>query len=136
MRPPCVDPVTPGRSPGDVSGADAVGGLVGRNKGLVANGYAAGAVAGSGATGAIVGSQVEGDISGVFAGSTAELGGLTGAATGWAPTTPPVSQPLQFFCDSNGNGFIDPAERATENYIWDFGGPTDYPVIRCAARRP
>ncbi len=124
-----------GYATGNVNGADAVGGLVGRNKGIVANGYATGAVSGAGQTGAVVGVMVEGDVIGMFGPDSSELVGLTGEATGWAPDSPPVAKPFQYFCDSNGNGFIDPAERAIENYIWDFGDSQGIPEIRCSENR-
>jgi hypothetical protein len=112
-----------------------VGGLVGRNKGIVANGYATGMVSGTGETGAVVGFVVEGDVTGTYGAASPELGGLTGESTGWAPNELPVVKPLQYFCDRNGNGFIDPDERVAENYVWDFGGPQDKPEIRCAGSR-
>ncbi|MAF83901.1 MAG: hypothetical protein CL797_07365 [Chromatiales bacterium] len=123
-----------GYATGDVSGVDAVGGLVGRNKGIVANGYATGMVSGSGKAGAVVGVIVEGDVIGTYDPESSQLVNLTGESTGWAPNELPASKPLQYFCDSNGNGFIDPAERVTKNYIWSFGGPQELPQIQCSDR--
>lgn len=124
-----------GYATGDVSGADAVGGLVGRNKGIVANGYATGTVSGSGQTGAVVGVVVEGDVVGTYDSESSELGNLTGESTGWAPNETPVARPFQYFCDGNGNGLIDPVERTAKNYVWDFGGPQEKPTIRCSGSR-
>ena len=120
---------------GNVAGADAVGGLVGRNKGLIVNGFAAGLVAGEGETGPIVGTAVAGNVTGVFDEASTDLGALTGAGTGWSPAQLPVVKPAQYFCDRNGNGFIDPDERSVSNYIWYFAGRGDYPSISCAADR-
>ncbi|HJP39620.1 MAG TPA: GLUG motif-containing protein [Gammaproteobacteria bacterium] len=119
---------------GDVSGADAVGGLIGSNKGIVANGYATGDVSGAGETGAVVGVIIEGDVIGTYGPESTQLANLTGESTGWAPNETPVSKPLQYFCDRNGNGFIDPVERVRKNYIWSFGGSQKTPQIQCSDR--
>lgn len=118
---------------GNVSGADGVGGLVGRNKGIVANGFATGETSGAGTTGPVVGIVVEGEPVATFARETDDLGELTGQQTGWAPADLPVDKPIQYFCDSNGNGYIDPDERRADNYIWQFDG--ELPSIRCQAVR-
>jgi cytochrome c553 len=120
---------------GEVGGADAVGGLVGRNKGIVANGYAAGRVSSAGQSGAVVGVVIEGNVTGVYDAASADIGGLTGQSTGWSPEQLPVVKPLKFFCDRNGNGYIDPDERVAENYIWTFDGSQDKPKISCIAGR-
>jgi cytochrome c553 len=124
-----------GYATGDVTGADAVGGLVGRNKGIVTNGYAACRVSGAGQTGAVVGFVVEGDVIGTYAAASSNLDSLTGQLTGWSPDELPVVKPLHYFCDRNGNGFIDPDERQAENYVWNFSGPQDRPEIRCSGNR-
>ncbi len=121
---------------GEVSGVEAVGGLIGRNKGFVGNSYATGDVSGTGSTGALVGFVVEGEIVGDFTSKGPEakdIRRLTGMSSGWAPEVLPVAKPLQYFCDLNRDGFIGPAERTVDNYIWDFGGEGDDPAVRCAA---
>jgi cytochrome c553 len=121
---------------GDVSGADAVGGLIGRNKGFVANGFASGSVASEGQAAAIIGILVDGSVVGTLSAgseSASDIALATGDSTAWAPETLPAGKPLQYFCDANGNGFIDTEEWSRENYIWDFGSARDAPAIRCAA---
>lgn len=122
---------------GRVVGQDAVGGLVGRNNGVVSNSYASGSVSGDGVTGPVIGVVVEGreeatfstDSSGTAA--NAKLAKLTGESSGWAPAEVPVTKALDYFCDSNRNGFIDPAEQTADNYIWSFGDQRQFPVLRC-----
>jgi cytochrome c553 len=121
---------------GDVAGADAVGGLVGRNNGFVGNSYASGDVESDGQASQVIGFLVEGDVVDTFAaGSEAamDIATQTGESTGWAPAVLPVTSPMKFFCDMNGNGFVDPEEQAANNYVWDFGSDRDAPAIRCAA---
>jgi len=121
---------------GDVGGADAVGGLVGRNKGYIGNSYASGDVTGAGQTGQIIGILIEGDVVDTLAaGSSAatDIATQTGETSGWAPDVLPVSAPLGFFCDANGNGFVDPDEHVRDNYVWDFGGADNVPAIRCVS---
>ncbi|MGI9343648.1 MAG: GLUG motif-containing protein, partial [Gammaproteobacteria bacterium] len=121
---------------GDVAGADAVGGLVGRNNGFVGNSFAAGTVTGEGQTGQVIGFLLEGDVVGTFAGGSSaavDVAMLTGESTGWAPDVLPAAGPLAFYCDANGNGYVDPGEFERDNYVWDFGGAQDLPAIRCAA---
>ena len=129
---------------GPVSGADGVGGLVGRNNGVVNNSYAAGPVRGDGLAGGIVGIVVEGRQSGTYTstinltpygGVATDLRTLSGDATGWAPSRLPAVDWLDLFCDQNRNGFIDPVEARPENYIWVFR-PERYPMLRCAAVTP
>ena len=114
---------------GKVTGNDSVGGLVGRNNGAVENGFA------TGASGAIVGAVVDGRASSIFPspedGTGIDLTTLDAEATGWTPALLPAVKPLNYFCDRNRNGFIDPEERAPDNYIWSFGSTDDYPAIRC-----
>jgi len=124
---------------GDVSGAEATGGLVGRNNGYVGNSWAAGDVAGSGQTGQIIGILVEGDVVGTLAAGSAaavDIAILNGESTGWAPDELPSGSPLAYFCDTNGDGYVGPEEQVRENYVWDFGGSRDAPAIRCAAGGP
>lgn len=121
---------------GDVTGADAVGGLIGRNNGFVGNSFAAGTVTGEGQTGQVIGFLLEGDVVGTFAGGSSaavDVAMLTGDSTGWAPEVLPAVGPLAFYCDANGNGYVDPDEFERDNYVWDFGGAQDLPAIRCAA---
>jgi cytochrome c553 len=118
-----------------VSGVNGVGGLVGRNNGAVANGYATGPVRSGGESGPVIGSVVDGTAEGVFpAGDAFEepLASLTGAKTGWAPVEPPGVRLLDYYCDANGNGFIDPAEQTRQNYIWRFDSGR-LPSLRCEA---
>lgn len=114
---------------GTVTGSDSVGGLVGRNNGAVENGFA------TGASGVIIGAVVDGHASSIFPspedGTGIDLTTLDTEATGWAPALLPAVKPLNYFCDRNRNGFIDPEERGLENYIWNFGSTNDYPAIRC-----
>ncbi len=126
---------------GSVAGADGVGGLVGRNNGAIENGFAAGAVQGAGLAGGIVGVVVEGRHSGTYThpanavpygSERLDLKTLSGEQTGWAPAEPPFVNLLDYFCDENRNGFIDPHERRRDNYIWQFQ-PGEYPRLRCAA---
>jgi len=119
----------------EVSGVNGVGGLVGRNNGAVVHGYATGPVRSGGASGAVVGIVVEGTAEGIFpVGDEFEqpLTALTGAKTGWAPVDPPATRLLDYYCDANGNGFIDPAEQTRQNYIWRFDSGR-LPSLRCEA---
>ena len=115
---------------------------MGRNNGAVGNSFATGPVNSDGQSGVLTGVVVDGMESGNLApegsdvseGTAAvELQTASGESTGWAPATPPATKPLEFFCDRNLNGFIDPEERVADNYIWEFGGDTDYPAVRCTA---
>ncbi|MEE8306814.1 MAG: GLUG motif-containing protein, partial [Gammaproteobacteria bacterium] len=126
---------------GPVVGRDGVGGLIGRNNGQVANSYAAGSVEGRGLVGGVVGIVVEGTQAGTFTAADhpapygaeqVELTALTGTSSGWIPARLPSIDLLNYFCDSNRNGFIDPQERATSNYVWHFGA-NSYPALNCAA---
>jgi cytochrome c553 len=116
-----------------VIGTEGVGGLIGRNNGAVAHGFATGPVSAAGNQGAVVGIEVEGSTKATFPAddqATASLLKLTGESTGWAPANLPVKGLLDYFCDANGNGFIDPAERAAQNYIWSFVDGK-MPSLRC-----
>ncbi|NKB44203.1 MAG: c-type cytochrome [Alphaproteobacteria bacterium] len=125
---------------GSVTGADTVGGLVGRNNGIVKRSFAAGAVTSTGASGGISGATVEGEEIKSYWSAAAQtkdaidLAKLSGNQTGWSPDQPPVGDLIDYFCDSNGNGFIDPEERSPDNYVWDFGSSSEPPSIRCAAK--
>ena len=124
---------------GDVFGADAVGGLVGRNNGSVRRSYAAGKVASAGSSGGISGFLVDAEEAGNFwsaaAGSegATDLAGLTAGQSGWSPAASAYLELIDVYCDSNANGFIDPGERHAGNYVWDFGGDSGPPALRCAA---
>lgn len=125
---------------GDVLGADNVGGLVGRNNGTVRQSYASGKVTSAGSAGGISGITVDGEekasywsVNAQATGAT-NLGGLTGVQTGWVPERPPVADLIDYYCDTNRNGFIDPQERTDENYIWNFGDASEPPTIRCTAQ--
>ena len=125
---------------GSVSGADTVGGLVGRNNGIVKRSFAAGQVTSTGATGGISGAVVEGEVVASYwsaaaqAKDAADLARLSGNQTGWSPAQPPVADLIDYFCDANTNGFIDPQERSPDNYVWEFGSSSEPPSIRCALR--
>jgi len=125
---------------GDVYGADNVGGLVGRNNGSVLHSYAAGTVRSDGTAGGISGITVEGEEKNSFWSveaqieKAADLGALTGAQSGWVPSQrPPAVELINYYCDTNGNGFIDPEEQTDENLVWNFGDTTQPPTIRCTA---
>ena len=124
---------------GPVFGADAVGGLVGRNNGSVRMSYAAGKVTSEGATGGIAGFTVEGEEDRNFwsaaahPGGASDLGTLTAEQSGWVPQAGDFLGLIDAYCDANGNGFIDPGERRPDNRIWDFGHAGQSPTIRCAA---
>lgn len=123
---------------GSVTGADTVGGLVGRNNGIVKRSFAAGSVTSPGATGGISGETVEGEeIKSYWSGAAqtkgaADLTTLSGNQTGWSPDQAPVGNLIDYYCDNNANGFIDPVERSSDNYVWDFGSSSERPSIRCA----
>ncbi len=119
----------------EVSGVNGVGGLVGRNNGAVMHSFATGPVRSGGASGAVVGIVVEGTAESVYpVGDEFEepLTSLTGAKTGWAPVQAPATRLLDYYCDANGNGFIDPAEQTRQNYIWRFDSGR-LPSLRCEA---
>jgi len=121
---------------GEVSGADAVGGLVGRNNGVVGNSYATGQVAGPGGTGEVVGISLgNGQESGTYS-AVGELYRVDGDSSGWAPSVLPVSRVIDYFCDRNKNGYIDPGEQAADNYVWDFGTDDQEPAVRCTVGGP
>jgi hypothetical protein len=123
----------------EVSGADAVGGLVGRNNGVIESSFSAGLVSGSGQIGALVGFVVEEQVSRSYTEGVdnahpeaqTDLSQLDGESTGWAPAEIPITKPLNYFCDLNRNGFIDPAEARADNYIWEFGQAGERPAVRC-----
>lgn len=123
---------------GAVTGRDNVGGLVGRNNGSIKRSYAAGRVVSAGSAGGLSGVTVEGDIQASYWSTDAqtqgsvELSALTGQETGWAPDQAPVGDFLDYYCDANANGFIDPQERSAGNYAWVFG--SSIPTLRCATR--
>jgi cytochrome c553 len=125
-----------------VTGKDGVGGLIGRNNGTANNSYATGPIQSDGLGGGVVGIVVEGTQQGTFAGvdvmvpygsEQVDLSALTGASTGWAPAAPPVVNLLDYFCDQDQNGFIDPTEHDGSNYIWRFSAGKTFPVIGCVA---
>ncbi len=125
---------------GEVKGLDSVGGLIGRNNGKVRNSYARGAVSGESNTGGLVGATVEGRADASYGSPDAralpgqaktKLETLDGSKTGWIPERMPAADLLYYFCDINRNGFIDPDERAAENYVWSFGAETDFPALTC-----
>ena len=124
---------------GEVYGADAVGGLVGRNNGSVRMSYAAGRVAGEGTSGGISGFTVEGEEDMSFWSAAAhpegasDLNLLTAEGSGWNPAAGDYLGLIDAYCDANANGFIDPQERRPGNRIWDFGDSAQSPTIRCTA---
>jgi hypothetical protein len=125
----------------DVSGVNAIGGLVGHNNGIVENSFATGSVSGTGRIGALVGFVVDGQVNHSYTDGVdtlhpdaqVDLLQLDGESTGWAPAEIPVTRPLSYFCDLNRNGFIDPAESRADNYIWVFGQSGAKPAVRCVA---
>lgn len=123
---------------GAVTGTDNVGGLVGRNNGSVKRSYAAGQVTSTGSSGGISGITVEGDVQGSYWSAAAQpedavdLARLDGSQTGWAPAQAPVADLLDYYCDVNANGFIDPEERSSNNFVWAFD--TETPSLRCTSR--
>jgi hypothetical protein len=125
---------------GAVAGTDSVGGLVGRNNGLIRRSYAAGAVTGQTKTGGIAGETVQGEEKASFAkatpataGTPSDLAVLDLDKSGWAPKQPPVQDFLDYYCDRNLNGFIEPAERKPDNYVWTGGAAGAPPSLRCSA---
>jgi hypothetical protein len=120
---------------GAVSGADTVGGLVGRNNGTIRRSYAAAAVKGDSNTGPLVGITVDGEEKSVFApGTAADLKALDAEKSGWAPKVNISHDMLDFYCDGNFSGAIEPAERNARNYIWAFDKPGAPPTLRCGAQ--
>jgi len=112
---------------GEVSGSDAVGGLVGRNNGQLSRSFAAGRASADGASGELVGTVVEGTEEQLLAGDAAREGAQAAA---WSPAELPVTDLLDYFCDRNENGYIDPNERSAENYVWLVGAGR-YPALNC-----
>jgi cytochrome c553 len=115
---------------GEVSGSDAVGGLVGRNNGQVSRSFAAGKARADGASGPLIGTVVEGTEHQLLAGDGARD---ATQASAWSPEELPVTDLLDYFCDRNENGYIDPAERAADNYVWRVSAG-QYPTLNCGKR--
>ena len=124
---------------GDVYGADNVGGLVGRNNGTVRQSYAGGKVTSNGSSGGIAGITVDGEEVSSFwsvdaqLDKAADLKALTAEQTGWSPASAAFVNLIDYYCDTNHNGFIDPDESRSDNYVWNFGDVTQPPSIRCTA---
>ena len=124
---------------GEVFGADAVGGVVGRNNGSVSMSYAASRVTSGGSSGGIAGFTVEGEEDRNFWSAAAhpegasDLNLLTAEDSGWIPAAGDYLGLIDAYCDANANGFIDPQERRAGNRIWDFGDSGQSPTIRCTA---
>jgi cytochrome c553 len=112
---------------GRVNGAAAAGSLVGRNNGAISNSFAMG----TGTDGIVVGAVVEGESIGVFSNAGLDLAALDGAETGWNPSPLPTGKLLNYFCDNNRNGFIDPDEYSADNFVWDLGSNRNLPALRC-----
>ena len=120
---------------GAVSGADTIGGLVGRNNGVVRRSYAAATVKGEANTGPLVGITVEGEEKSTFApGAKDDLKSIDAEKSGWAPKLTMSQDYLDFYCDSNFNGMIDPSERNAQNMVWNFDKPGAPPSLRCTAK--
>ncbi|MGI9309159.1 MAG: c-type cytochrome [Gammaproteobacteria bacterium] len=122
---------------GNVSGLESAGGVVGRNNGLVAQTYATGEVNGNDSGGLLIGSTVDGVAERNIDGSdtaNADAGtlSLADAHSDWAPDKLPTGKLLDYFCDENRNGYIDPSERRADNYLWDFS-QNSFPTIQCHA---
>ncbi|MBL8629008.1 MAG: cytochrome c [Rhodospirillaceae bacterium] len=127
---------------GTVSGDDTVGGLVGRNNGVVRRSYATGSVTGKTNANALIGLTVEGEEKSTFAALKApsttgpgDLKTLDAEKSGWAPKVNMSQDMLEFYCDTNFSGFIEPAERKPQNYIWSFDKANAPPSIRCLAAK-
>ena len=124
---------------GDVFGTDNVGGLVGRNNGSVRQSYASGKVTSEGTAGGIAGITVEGEeVKSYWSvdaqlDKAADLNALTVEQSGWSPSSAAFVDLIDYYCDTNHNGFIDPDEANPDNYIWHFGDASQPPSIRCAA---
>jgi len=63
----------------------------------------------------------------------ANLVALTAAEMGWNPASSAYLDLIDVYCDANLNGFIDPEERRSSNYAWQFGEGAGPPALRCAA---
>jgi cytochrome c553 len=119
---------------GAVSGADTVGGLVGRNNGVIRRSYAAGSVKGDSNTGPLVGITVDGEEKSAYApGIAADIKTLDAEKSGWSPKVNISHDMLDFYCDSNFSGAIEPTERTAQNYVWSFDKP-GAPSLRCGAK--
>ena len=125
---------------GAVSGGSAVGGLVGRNRGAVLQGYATGRVAGRGAVGGLVGDNTGGTLQGAFwerhdSGVTGDAGlarsreQLLRLAAGpalWDGADQPCrANASRAASATRGRG--RPASRTT----WIFDPGRDYPRLGC-----
>jgi len=115
-------------SEGAVTGGDTVGGLVGRNNGVVRRSYTAAKVTGHTNTDPLVGLTVEGEVKSAFA----DLAKLSAEAGVWSPKVNTSHDLLDFYCDKDFSGAIEPAERVAANYIWAFEAAGKAPTLRCA----
>ena len=141
-------------SSGPVSGASGVGGIAGNNNGEIRRVYAVGRIAGNQDVGGLVGKNadgvlaasywvvdstgagaasgtVEGDYTDTVGLTPAELRSLDGRDSGWTPKKLPKKNADQYFCDADGSGDIEKAERNASNYAWDFGTARSLPVLSC-----
>lgn len=139
---------------GRVQGVAAVGGVAGNNNGLVARSFATGPVRGSESSGALVGQNADGvirasywdaagvdqteasgndqgDPGGAVGLDAAALKNLNGDASGWAPGKLPVAEPENYFCDTDGSGAVESAERTADNYAWSMGVEGQLPALTC-----
>jgi cytochrome c553 len=114
---------------GSASGSDTVGGLVGRNNGQVRRSYAVAAVKGNTNTGALVGLTVDGEEKAAFSGDALKT--LDAEKSGWSPKVNISHDMLDFYCDADFSGAIEPKERKAENYVWAFDKPGAPPTLRC-----
>ena len=125
---------------GMVFGADNVGGLIGRNNGTVRNSYASGKVTSNGSAGGIAGMTIEGEEKNSYwsldaqVSQSVDLEKLTAKQTGWIRGKPTAVQWIDYYCDTNINGFIEPEERGDDNYVWSFGNSQQLPKIRCTSQ--
>ncbi len=120
---------------GTVSGADTVGGLVGRNNGVIRRSYAAATIKGDTNTGGLVGITVDGEEKASFgSGTVADIKTLDSEKSGWAPKVNISHDMLDFYCDTNFSGAIEPAERVAQNYVWAFDKPGAPPSLRCGTK--
>ncbi|MCB2107908.1 MAG: hypothetical protein KDE14_09425 [Rhodobacteraceae bacterium] len=111
---------------GPVQGGNGVGALTGRNNGIIRRSYALGEVTAETNGGGLIGERVGGEDRDSFTDSAQ----LTPSKTGWSPDRLPVNDFLDYFCDLNRNGYIDPDERVRTNFVWIFTRRAP-PSLRC-----
>ncbi|MCP4001167.1 MAG: c-type cytochrome [Gammaproteobacteria bacterium] len=139
---------------GNVRGNAGVGGISGNNNGVVFHSYATGTIEGNEDVGGLVGKNAagtiaastwgtdttgqrrasgteEGDTSGAMSMDSEGISLLNGEVSGWSPDILPVANPEYYFCDTDGSGEIEVAEKTAANYAWDMGNSSQFPVLTC-----